>query len=58
MLFFRICTLVLICALIDSHKRLQIEYNNRPIRDASSKNIMFGRIVSSGLSIFAVQDLT
>jgi hypothetical protein len=25
-------------ALIDSHKRLQIEYNNRPIRDANSKN--------------------
>jgi hypothetical protein len=25
-------------ALIDSHRRLQIEYNNRPIRDANSKN--------------------
>jgi hypothetical protein len=24
-------------ALIDSHKRLQTEYNNRPIRDADYK---------------------
>jgi hypothetical protein len=24
-------------ALRDSHKRLQIEYNNRPIKDADSK---------------------
>jgi hypothetical protein len=26
-------------ALKDSHKRLQIKYNNRPIRDADSKNV-------------------
>jgi hypothetical protein len=43
MLFFRICTLVLICVLIDSHKRLQIEYNNRPITDANSKKIIIVR---------------
>jgi hypothetical protein len=28
--------------LIDSQKRLQIEYNNRPIRDANSKNKIIG----------------
>jgi hypothetical protein len=27
--------------LIDDHKRLKIEYNNRPIRDANSKNIFY-----------------
>jgi hypothetical protein len=31
-------------ALRDSHKRLQIEYNNRPIKDADSKNIIFKSI--------------
>jgi hypothetical protein len=28
-------------ALIDSLKRLQLEYNNRPIRDANSKKNYF-----------------
>jgi hypothetical protein len=38
-------------ALIDSHKRLQIEYNNRPIRDANSKKII-NDFRSIGLAIF------
>jgi hypothetical protein len=38
-------------ALRDSPKRLQIEFNNRPIRDADSKNVFT-------LYIFVLSTLT
>jgi hypothetical protein len=38
-------------ALIDSHKRLQIEYNNRPIRDADSKNTFVDYLLNNTINV-------
>jgi hypothetical protein len=40
-------------ALIDIHKRLQIEYNNIPITDANSKNVYYNYIILTCLLFYS-----